>query len=81
MPLAAFVPGPLELLIVAVMFALTVVVTVVPFWMICTKAGFPGWYSLAVLLPVLNVVLLFYLAFAEWPALSRRAHGDDRGPR
>lgn len=67
-------PGPIELLVVFFM----VVVTVLPFWMICSKAGFPGWISLAVLIPVLNLVLLFYLAFADWPALRQVSGDDDR---
>ena len=39
--------------------------------MICTKAGFRGWYGLAAALPILNIILFFFLAFAEWPALRR----------
>ena len=42
---------------------------VVPFWQIFSKAGFPGALSLLMLVPVLNVLTLFYLAFAEWPSL------------
>jgi len=49
---------------------LGVLLTVLPFWKICTKAGFPGALSLLMLLPIANVILLFYLAFAEWPALQ-----------
>ena len=44
------------------------VLVVVPFWRICRKAGFSGWLSLLVLLPVINLVFLYVLAFAEWPA-------------
>lgn len=45
---------------------------IVPFWRIFTKAGFPGALSLLMLLPGLNILLLFYLAFAEWPSLRNR---------
>lgn len=62
---AFFMPGIVELIIIGAMSTLIIV----PFWMICSKAGFPGWISLAILFPVLNIVLLFFLAFAEWPAL------------
>ena len=44
---------------------------VVPVWRICTKAGFSGWLSLLVLVPIANLLLLYFLAFAEWP-LERR---------
>jgi len=62
---AFFLPGFFEMLIIGSI----VVLAVIPFWMICSKAGFPGWISLAVLFPMLNIALLFFLAFAEWPAL------------
>lgn len=60
-------PGFFELLIVGVIFTLVVV----PLWMICAKAGFPGWISLMALIPVVNLALLFFLAFADWPVLQR----------
>jgi len=51
-------------------------VTLLPFWKICSKAGFPGWISLAILVPLLNIGLLFFLAFAEWPALRPSVNHD-----
>ncbi len=38
-----------------------------PWWRIFSKAGYPGWYALSLLVPVLNLAALFYLAFARWP--------------
>lgn len=70
-PNVNFGPGPAELIIILLVLGLSLLVTVLPFWMICAKAGFPGWYSLAMLFPCLNIVLLFFLAFAEWPALRQ----------
>ncbi len=72
MCVAAFMPGFFELLIVCSM----AVLGVVPFWMICSKAGFPGWISLLILVPMLNVVLLFFIAFAEWPALKAQSNRE-----
>ena len=43
------------------------IIFVLPFWKIFTKAGFPGWWSLSMLIPLLGIFVLFYLAFAEWP--------------
>ena len=51
-------------------FGVLLILVVFPSWKICEKAGFPGWYSLAVFFPMLNVFLLYYLAFASWPALE-----------
>jgi len=66
-------PGLFEMIIIG---TIGLFVVVIPFWMICSKAGFPGWISLAVLFPVLNIVLLFFLAFAEWPALRHLPDQD-----
>jgi uncharacterized RDD family membrane protein YckC len=63
---AAFIIAFVMLMLVAV-----AVLTVIPFWKICTKAGFPGALSLLMLVPLGNLILPFYLAFAEWPALRQ----------
>lgn len=42
-------------------------ILVVPFWKIFSKAGFSGWLSLTQIVPILNLVGLYYLAFAKWP--------------
>ena len=76
----AFLPvlGPIELL----MLVSTVLLVAWPAWRICAKAGFPGPLGIMAILPLLNLVLLFILAFAEWPALRDRKpkfdkyHGD-----
>ncbi len=50
-------------------------VAVVAFWRICAKAGFPGWYGVGVVIPMVNILLVLYLAFAEWP-LERKLSGS-----
>ena len=60
------IPSLPELLVVGLLF----IFVVFPIWKICEKAGFPGWYSLAFFFPLLNLLLLYYLAFASWPALE-----------
>lgn len=42
-------------------------VIIYPLWRICTKMGYSGWLSLTQLVPVLNLIILIYLAFSEWP--------------
>ncbi len=39
-----------------------------PFWFIFGKAGYPRWLSLLLLIPLVNVVVLYFLAFSTWPA-------------
>ena len=46
------------------------VIVILPFWKIFSRAGFSGWLSLTQLVPLLGTIVLFYLAFAEWPALK-----------
>ncbi len=47
------------------MMIIGVLIPVIPFWKICTKAGFPGALSLLMLVPVANIILPFYIAFAD----------------
>jgi len=61
-------PGLLELVIIL----LVAFVLVFPFWKISTKAGFPGWFSLAMVIPGLNMLFPFFLAFADWPSLREQ---------
>jgi hypothetical protein len=77
-------PGLLEALLILAIAVSMIVLTVFPFWLIFTKAGFPGWYSLGMLFPILNLVLIFFLAFAKWPAIhgvpSARQGNDGASP-
>lgn len=42
-------------------------VLVFPMWRIATKAGFSGAWSLLMLIPLLNVVMMWVFAFVKWP--------------
>ena len=50
-------------------------------WKILAKMGHPGLLIVVTLIPIANIVLLFWLAFSEWPIerevarLERRAQG------
>lgn len=43
-----------------------IVVMLIPYWFIWKKAGFSPWLSLLMFVPLLNLVMLYVLAFAEW---------------
>ena len=65
-------PGPGALLLIFVFIfsgVIGAILTIIPFWKICSKAGFPGPLSLLMLVPIANIVLPFYIAFAQWPVL------------
>jgi energy-converting hydrogenase Eha subunit B len=55
-----------------------VVIVVIPFWRICQKAGYPGALGLLTVVPLVNLVFLYYLAFATWPA--HKAAAPTGGP-
>jgi len=59
-----------------------------PLWKLCARAGFPCWFSFAMVIPLANLTLLYFLAFSEWPSELREQmaqrtdadgkHGVDR---
>lgn len=57
--------GPLGFLILAALLVL-------PFWRIFSKAGYPGIMALLVFVPGVNLILLYWFAFADWPAARPR---------
>jgi hypothetical protein len=76
---AFFGPGPIELMVVGLTLMLAVL-PVLPFWLIFEKAGFSGAWSLLALLPGVDLIMLFFLAFADWPALQHVRHADREPP-
>jgi hypothetical protein len=50
------------LFVFAILFVL-----IIPFWRIFSKAGFPGWFGVGILIPIVNIALILLLAFSEWP--------------
>ena len=75
MDIIAFMsPGPMEMLVVLFISAFAFILPVIAFWKICSKAGFSGALGLLMLIPLANIILPLYLAFAEWPAL--RSNGQ-----
>lgn len=51
--------------------ALAVVAILLPACRVCIKAGYPSWVGIVAMVPVLNVLLLWFFAFSQWP-LERR---------
>jgi hypothetical protein len=55
--------------ILAVFYVVSVTIVMIPVWFILKKTGYTPWLSLLCLLPSLGVlVLLYVLAFADWPS-------------
>ncbi|GER88162.1 hypothetical protein KDW_23240 [Dictyobacter vulcani] len=55
--------------IVGIIMLLLIVVSVVIYWKIFSKAGYSGAMSLLMFVPIANIVALCILAFGEWPVL------------
>jgi uncharacterized membrane protein YhaH (DUF805 family) len=41
---------------------------------IFSKAGYSGWLALLMLVPIVNIVLFIWFAFADWPT-AKKARG------
>jgi hypothetical protein len=55
-----FTPGMLAVLLLATL------VVIVPYWKISGKAGFPRAFGALMCIPLVNLVLLYVLAFSKW---------------
>ena len=60
-----------ELLLIVSSAIVYGLVLVLPLWKIVEKSGFHPAFSLLVFVPLLNFVMLYAFAFAEWPSLKR----------
>ena len=64
---------------ILVFVAIGAVIMLIPQWRIFTRAGYPGALALLMLLPLVNLVVLLWFAFADWPALRQaRAEAEPR---
>jgi len=70
-------PGLMELMVISLIVLLWGGIWVLPFWFIFEKAGFPGALSLLMLIPPVQVVMVFVLAFTPWPALGNRGQAEN----
>ncbi len=51
----------LWMLVIAILF-------VIPVWRICQRIGYQGWMGILIIIPVVNLILLYFIAFSDWPA-------------
>jgi len=50
-----------------IMFLIMTILIILPFWFIFSKAGHSKWLSLLMVVPMVNIVMLYFLAFSTWP--------------
>jgi uncharacterized membrane protein YhaH (DUF805 family) len=45
--------------------------TVIPPAKILMKAGYSGWWCLIGFVPIVNIIMLWVFAYADWPSLRK----------
>ncbi len=65
MPMQMGLVGLIVCLIIAALIIL-------PFWFIYLKAGYSKWLSLLMVIPIVNIAMLYFLAFSTWPNVIRK---------
>ncbi len=55
-----------------ILMLLAILLTIIPFWRIFSKAGYSGWFSILMIIPFVNLIALYFLAFANWPVLRAK---------
>ena len=68
---------PEILVILLVVAVVAVAFKLVPYWFIFRKAGFHPALSLLMIVPIASVIMLFFLAFADWPSLKKSAQSPN----
>jgi hypothetical protein len=49
------------------------IVVVIPYWFIFKKAGFSPFLAVLMVLPLINLVMLYFLAFSRWNVVPAAA--------
>ena len=65
--------------LVGILVLAVLVVPALLFSRILARAGFPGWWALIGLVPVINLICLWVFAFIPWPAEQGKVF-DQRRP-
>jgi hypothetical protein len=64
---------PWHLFVLAVIFFIPAIVILPPFWMIFKKAGFQPILSVLMLVPLVNLVMLYVVGFSNWKSGADRS--------
>jgi len=61
------IPSIPQLLLLILVVFLVLVLPYLIFSPVARKSGFSKWWSLTMILPIVNVVVIWIFAFIEWP--------------
>jgi Zn-dependent protease with chaperone function len=59
---------------------ISIVIVIIPFWVIFKKAGMSPFLSLLMLIPIAGVVMLYVLAFSQWKVVPASEFGAGYPP-
>ena len=54
-----------------IVLAFMLVIYVIPAVVILRKAGFSGWWCLLGFVPIVNIIMIWVFALADWPNLRK----------
>ena len=52
-------------------FLILSLLQLVAFWKILPRMGFPAWLAIMASIPLVNLILFYYLALSSWPREGR----------
>ena len=61
--------GPDLALTITLITTVTLALLAWPASRICRRVGFSPWLGVLIIVPIVNVVLLWFVALARWPAM------------
>jgi hypothetical protein len=73
------VPLP-ELVVLGAVFVVSSLFLVIPAARICHRVGFSMWLGVIAVVPLANVILLWFVAFSDWPRWPVRPVTPDGEP-
>ena len=53
-------------IVAGLLFLIFLPLLILPYWKIFSKAGFSGALSLLMVVPLVNLAVLYYVAFSKW---------------
>jgi energy-coupling factor transporter transmembrane protein EcfT len=65
---------------VLIIYVAVIVLLFVGWVKILRKAGYSAWWSLLMLVPLVNIVMFLVFAFGDWPALRNQRPGSGEPP-
>lgn len=61
-----------EVIVVGAAFVVSSLFLVIPSARICQRLGFSPWLGAVAVIPLANLILLWFVAFSDWPANATR---------